>query len=123
MNNKEKNPLVSFAYALNGISLVMNMILIESFFENKEDFPPFNSLKESFDKLKNCIQSMSDPEKKVNVNDIYTYGKKYLTEYKAFRKLPEVQEEYLQKILAIGINEINDLLDFEEKFKNRFPQM
>lgn len=118
MNKKEKNSVLSLAYALNGMTLAMNMMMLTAFYADKEDFPPFNSLQEFFEEFEKCIQSAADPDKKGNFKDVYDSGKKYLAEYKAFKKLPEVQVEYLQDVLETGIKEINKILNLEDEYKN-----
>lgn len=118
MNKKEKNSVLGLAYAINGMTLAMNMMMLTAFYEDKEDFPPFNSLQEFFEKFEKFIQSAADPDKKGNFKDVYDSGKKYLAEYKAFKKLPEVQVEYLQDVLETGIKEINKILNLEDEYKN-----
>lgn len=118
MPNNENNPLLSYAYALNGMTLAVNMMMLTAFYAEKEDdFLPFLALQKSFSKLDACIQAVANPEIKGNIQDIHIYGEKFLADYKAFKNLPEVQDEYLQKTLVMGIDEINKLLDIEEKYK------
>ena len=119
MNKKEKNPVLGFAYALNGMMLAMNMMMLTAYYEEKEEFAPFISLQESYEKLDKCIQSAADPDKKGNSKDVYDSGKKYLAEYKAFKKLPEVQVEYLQDVLETGIKEINKILNLEDEYRRK----
>lgn len=72
MRKQEKNPVLSFVYALNGISLAMNIMMLTAYYmEKDEEFIPFTSLQESYEKLNKCIDSAADPEKNGNIQDIY----------------------------------------------------
>lgn len=102
---KEKiSPIQSWIYTLDGMSLCTNMMMLTVHFENlDEDFPAFDSLQESYERLEKELEKAAEAEKTAHKNNLYDFAKKYREDLNAFKKNPEAQTEYVQKILEMGI--------------------
>lgn len=106
-----KSAIQDFCFALDGMALSMNMLFLTTYFENSGTSVP------TFKQVNKRLDAITAGEGKICTNSLYTSAKNYRAELHAFKKLPEVQEESVQKLIDIGIERTNHILEHIEEYQ------